>query len=268
MPEPSSSEPRRQRLYRTEAVVLRRRDLGEADRLLTVFTPHAGKLVLQAKGIRKPTSRKAGHLELFNHSHLLVARASTWDLITQAEVIHAFATLHSEMLRANYAYVVAELVDKFTEEHDENQPLFDLLVTTLQRLDTQPKLDVNLRFFEMRLLGLVGYQPQLFHCVRCHDELQPAENFWSHAGGGAVCPRCGEGQPDVVALPLPVFKLLRYLQTQDYDAVMALAPSTTLNFQTERLLQHYMMFVLERNLQSVEFLRRIRSAEYGVGSRE
>lgn len=261
MPEPSSPAEHRQRLYRTEAVVLRRRDHAEADRLLTVFTPRAGKLILQAKGIRKPTSRKAGHLELFSHSTLLVARARTWDLITQAEVIHPFANLHTDMLRANYAYYVAELVDKFTQEHDENQPLFDLLVTTLDRLDTQPKLDVNLRFFEMRLLGLAGYQPQLFRCVLCDDELQPVDNFWSHAAGGAVCPRCGEGQADFLPLPLPVFKLLRYLQTHDYDDVMALAPSAALNVRTELLLQNYIMFVLERNLQSVDFLRRMRSLE-------
>ena len=95
---------RRARVYRTEAVVLRRQDHGETDRLVTVYTPTLGKLVLRAKGVRKPTSRKAGHLELFAHSLLLVAKGHTRDLITQAEVIHPFQQVHEAMLRPNHAY--------------------------------------------------------------------------------------------------------------------------------------------------------------------
>ena len=84
---------RRQRLYRTEAIVLKRRDFGEADRLLTVFTPEHGKLVLLAKGVRKTKSRKAGHVELFTHGTWLVARGRTWDLVTQADTIEPFVGL-------------------------------------------------------------------------------------------------------------------------------------------------------------------------------
>ncbi|MBK7200362.1 DNA repair protein RecO [Candidatus Amarolinea dominans] len=249
---------RRARVYRTEAVVLRRQDHGETDRLLTVFTPMHGKRVLRAKGVRKPTSRKTGHLELFAHSLLLVAKGHTWDLITQAELIHPFPQIHEDMLRANYAYYVAELVDRFTTEHDENRLLFDLLVATLQRLDSMPKLDVTLRFFELRLLNLVGYQPQLYHCVNCSDELQPVTNFWNHVGGGVLCPRCGEALAGSEELPLAVFKLLRFVQRSDFDTVLALAPSEALMIQTELLLQRYLMALLERNLKSVDFLRRMR----------
>ncbi|MCB0115895.1 MAG: recombination protein O N-terminal domain-containing protein, partial [Caldilineaceae bacterium] len=68
----------RSRVNRMQGVVLRRRDQGEADRVLTVFTPDQGKRDLIAKGIRKTTSRKAGHLELFTHVSMLVAQARTW----------------------------------------------------------------------------------------------------------------------------------------------------------------------------------------------
>ncbi len=260
VPAPSADAPisHRIRIYRTEAVVLRRLDHGETDRLLTVFTPTHGKLVLRAKGVRKPTSRKTGHLELFAHSSLLVAKGHTWDLITQAELIHPFPQIHEDMLRANYAYYVAELVDRFTTEHDESRPLFELLVATLQRLDSMPKLDVTLRFFELRLLNLVGYQPQLYHCVNCGEELQPVTNFWNHTGGGALCPRCGQAITGSEELPLAVFKLLRFVQRSDFDAVLALAPSEALMIQTELLLQRYLMVLLERNLKSVDFLRRMR----------
>ncbi|MFQ5886561.1 MAG: DNA repair protein RecO, partial [Anaerolineae bacterium] len=83
----------RERLYRAEAIVLRRMNLGEADRLLTLYTPEWGKIRVVAKGVRKPTSRKAGHLELFTHSRLLIAKGRSLDIVTQAETITPFLPL-------------------------------------------------------------------------------------------------------------------------------------------------------------------------------
>ncbi|HTS14391.1 MAG TPA: recombination protein O N-terminal domain-containing protein, partial [Candidatus Sulfotelmatobacter sp.] len=81
------------RLYKTAAIVLKRFDLGEADRVLTVLTPHDGKLRLIAKGVRRPTSRLGGTLEPFAELQLVVARARTFDVVTQASVNEAWLNL-------------------------------------------------------------------------------------------------------------------------------------------------------------------------------
>jgi len=114
----------RERLYQTEAIVLRRSDFGEADRLLTVFTPERGKLRLIAKGARKPSSRKSGHVELFSYSRYLVAVGHDLDIVTQAETIEPFLPLHEDLLRATYAYYVAELTDAFTLNRTRTSPFF------------------------------------------------------------------------------------------------------------------------------------------------
>jgi DNA repair protein RecO (recombination protein O) len=121
----------RVRLYRTEAIVLRRSDFGEADRLLTLYTPEWGKLRVIAKGVRKPTSRKSGHLELFTHSRLLVAKGRNLDIVTQAETLHSFRALREDLLRTGWAYYAAELLDRFVEEGIEDRPLFNLFLATL-----------------------------------------------------------------------------------------------------------------------------------------
>ena len=95
--------PARDRTYRTEAVVLRRKDFGEADRVLTLLTPEHGKVRVVAKGIRKPASRKAGHLDLFMRSKLLVAKGRDLDIITQAETMSAYRPLREYLLRGAYA---------------------------------------------------------------------------------------------------------------------------------------------------------------------
>ena len=248
---------RRQRLYRTEAIVLKRRDFGEADRLLTVFTPEHGKLVLLAKGVRKTKSRKAGHVELFTHGTWLVARGRTWDLVTQADTIEPFVGLREDLLRTAFAFYLAELVDGFTEERDPHPSLFVLLAESLRRLaSVEPGLlPLAARFGELRLLAIAGYQPQLFHCVECQTRLEPVTNYFSPGDGGVLCPTHGEGRLGAEPLALPVFKALRFIQSREWDDVARLNLSPGLQAELERLLQAYIIFQLERSLRSVAFLR-------------
>src|SRR5215468_7426623 len=110
----------RERTYRTEAIVLRRKDIGEADRILTLFTPQLGKVRAVAKGIRKPRSRKAGHLELFTCTRLLLAVGRDLDIITQAEGIEPYRPLRDDLLRSAYGAYMVELLDRFTPEAEEN----------------------------------------------------------------------------------------------------------------------------------------------------
>lgn len=266
----------RDRLYRTEAIILRRRDQGEADRVLTVFTRMQGKQQLLAKGIRKIKSRKAGHLELFAHSQLLVAKGSTWGIVTQAEMIHAFRPLREDLLRASYAYYFAELVDRFTQEGDENQRLFELLLSALGWLTEAPDPALLARFFEVRLLTLVGYRPQLFQCVRCQENIEPVDNYWSSVEGGVVCPRCAE-QParstsadsrTAQPLALPTLKVLRFVQTRDWETSSRLRLSDRRQAEVEKLLLGYMVFQLERSLKSLGFLQTVRRLLDPVGQRQ
>src|SRR5919205_4390743 len=176
----------RERIYRTEAVILRRSDFGEADRLLTLITP-LGKRRVVAKGARKTPSRLAGHIELFTHTTLLLAVGRNLDIVTQSVILHSFDTLRGDLRRIGAAYYAAELIDRLIEEEDENRPAFDLLVATLQALDTSRNLDLALRFYELHLLGFLGYRPQLHYCAVCQEALTEETNRFSPAAGGALC---------------------------------------------------------------------------------
>ena len=121
----------RVRLYNTEAIILRRTDFGEADRILTLMTPTLGKLRVIAKGVRKITSRKAGHVELFTRARLLLAHGRTFDIVSQAETVDAYRPLREDLLRGSYAHYLSELIDAFAQEGSEDQALYDLLVNGL-----------------------------------------------------------------------------------------------------------------------------------------
>ncbi len=237
---------------------MHRTDFGEADRLLTVYTPRYGRLRLLAKGARKLTSRKAGHVEPFTCVNLLVARGRNLDIVSQVETLEPFRRLHENLELASLSYYVAELTTGFTEEGDSNPPLFDLTVATLSRLCEARDPTLVLRFFELRALGLLGYQPQLFSCMTCQAQLEPVTNYFYPAAGGVVCPCHGEGLPEAVRLALPTFKVLRYMQTHPWDQVGALRIRPETHLDLESVLQSFIVYQLERRLRSVDFIHRLR----------
>ena len=258
----------RQRTYRTRAVILRRRDFGEADRILTIYTPDHGKKTAIAKGIRKTSSRKAGHLELFTHTALLLAHARTWDIVTEAVTVEAFGRLRQQLDCIGYASYVCELIDCFTEEEDENQLLWDLLLRVLRELDDaalEPtpteKPAALLRWFELHLLSLTGFQPELFHCLDCGDDLEAVTNYLVLHEGGIVCPRCRARREEGEELDVDTLKVLRYLQSQPWNVVSQLSIRPPILLRTQNILYRYLLQILERHLKSTEFLRRLQRLE-------
>ena len=264
--------PDRQRLYRTQAIILRRSDLGEADRLLTLLTPELGKLRVIAKGARKVASRKAGHVELFNRANLLIARGrGELDIVSQAETIEPWRALREDLTRSTYAHYAAELIDRFAEEGTAQPELFDLLCEGLGWFSSATDLALAARYFELRLLNLAGFQPQVFQCVGGGEplaELKDDEAYgWSPAEGGALCPGHMARRSDIARLSLHALKVVRHALRSEYAAFAAPALRESVALEVERALQRYLTFVLERNLKSVEFIHVLRR-EAGVARSE
>jgi DNA repair protein RecO (recombination protein O) len=250
--------PRAERLYRVEAIVIRRRDWGEADRLLTLYTRERGKIQAVAKGARKPTSRKAGHIELFTRTKLLIARSRSIDIITQAETSEVYRPLRESLETSTLAHYFAELLDRFTGEAETDHNLFDLLSLALAWLCEADDSRLVARYYELRLLELAGFRPELHHCPSCGKQLEPLKSFFSSAQGGVLCPTCGQSRRDAFPLSLKAFKVLRYGQTHDWDQFRRLRLTASLHAEIEKTLYLYLLYVLERNLKSVEFLRQLR----------
>jgi DNA repair protein RecO (recombination protein O) len=248
----------RERVYQTEAIVLHRADIGEADRVLTVFTPRRGKVRAVAKGIRRPISKMAGHLELFTHTQLLIAHGRDLDLITQAHAIHTFPGIRGNLWRVAYASYAVELVDRFTEEGDEQSTLFALLLRILQYMDSAQRLDTALYWFELHLLDLLGYRPELRVCVSCGHALEPVVNGFSAASGGVLCPLCRRQTGHQREISVDALKVLRYLQAQDLPEALRVRLEGDLRGEVEGLVEEYLHTLLEHDLASADFLRDLR----------
>jgi DNA repair protein RecO (recombination protein O) len=250
--------PATQRSLKTEAIVLRHSDMGEADRLLTMFSRDAGIIRAVAKGARRIHSRKAGHLEPFTRVNLMLARSHELWIVTQAVAIDLYIPLHEDLVLTSMAAYVLELIDRFSYEEGENRSLYQLLVDTLERLTKGDPLFTAVHYFELHLLDSVGFRPQLFNCVRCKEVIKPQDQFFSAIQGGAVCPRCGSLVPDARPITTDALKYLRNFQRTPYSRLLQAAPSALVEKEVETLLQVYNTFLLERRLNTPLFINEVR----------
>jgi DNA repair protein RecO (recombination protein O) len=246
------------RNYQTEAIIIKKVKLGEADRILTLYTPHLGKIQAVAKGVRRPRSKMSGHLELLTHSLVSLARGKNIDTITGSQTINSFLPVKSDLKLTSCALYATELVNQFTAENIENQPLFQLLLETMHRLCHGGDNELVLRYFELHLLNEVGYRPQLQQCVSCHAILKAVTNSFCPSAGGILCPGCRQDQPQSYPLSVNAQKVLLLLQDNDYTVASGLKIDPGLSRQLEMVMRNYLRYLLEREIKSAAWLDTLR----------
>jgi len=247
------------RSFRAEAVVLRHADWGEADRILALYTRQRGKLRVVAKGARRIKSRKAGHLEPFTRVTLQLARGREMPIVTQADTVEAYLALREDLVKTAQAAYLVELLDRFTyEDESENPAIFHLLTDSLARVAAQPDPWLALRYYEVRLLDYLGFRPHLFECANCRAQIVAEDQFFSPAAGGALCPRCGRGLPGARPISVDALRNLRHFQRSPYSEAQRARPSAEVRAEIEALMQGYITYQLERELNSPGFLRQIK----------
>jgi DNA repair protein RecO (recombination protein O) len=252
--------PRPSRTQRIEAIILKHADFGEADRLVTLYSREEGKLRAIAKGARKPGSRKGGHLEPFSRASLLLSKGREIPVVEQAEAVELNSTLSQDLVALGYASYAVELLDKFSADHDENRGVYRLIRDTLQRLASGEDLQLAVRFYEVKLLEQMGFRPELQNCLNCGRKIEPEDQYFSFEQGGVLCPACG-AQLRAQRISLGALKVLRHLQRSDYAEAKRAKPAPAVQLELESLMNLYVSYLLERNLNTPKFLRRVRRNE-------
>lgn len=268
-------------VYKVAAVVLRHQPVGEADRVLTLFTLEYGKLRVSARGVRKTTSRLAGRVQPYTEGRFLLARGRTLDVVAQAEVVRSFAGLQQDLLRSAYAACVAELVDRFLPERDRHAEVFAALVDALGVIDTagEDEAEVYALWFSLRLADSLGYRPELDRCLACGRALPsgapsgdpdavPAARggagwAFSPAAGGALCPACAAGETSAVRVAPGVLATGAYLLRGTAEHARRLRVPERQRRALAALVQAHLEYHLDGRLRAPAVIARLRQAGRG-----
>lgn len=152
------------RNYKSEGIVLRRKNIGEADRILTVFTQKYGKIQVKAPGVRKITSRRSAHVELLNYSVLTLYKSfrSQLPIVVEAQTLENYTLIKKDLKKIGLAFYICELINSFCPENQENHKIFYLVKNTLFALENSSNSNFIVDNFEKELLGFLGFTPKLY----------------------------------------------------------------------------------------------------------
>lgn len=248
--------------YTASGLVLHRINLGETDRILTLYTREHGKLSAVAKGARGAKTRFGGVSELFTFSRLLLGTGKSLDIVSQAEIAESFPAIRTDLDLLARATYLCELLDRFTQERDalNSAELFDLTVSALHLLSHATDApDVIVHAYELHLLTTLGYAPELDVCVVCGEELPRRTLGFSSALGGVLCPSDRWRAEDALPLSPDTAEILRTLRDTDNETLLTLRPVRKIAAEMDKILRWYLRSRTDREVRSAEFLDQIRA---------
>ena len=246
-----------------EGIVLRKYYLRETSYILVLYTREYGKIRGVLKGVRKPFPQFAGNFEIFALCQLLFYRKKkrALDLITQCEAVEYFSKTRSDFEKLMYASYFAELVDAVTVENDVNPEIFDIFKGSLSMLGRASGAKRVRRIFEIKLLGALGFSPQVDECVKCSAPVEE-KSFFSVASGGIMCARCHKGQCGNIPVSLGTIKFMRKIQASDINRTEHIKLSREVGIEIERMLDGFVRFQIGRPIKTLKFLNDIKA--FGV----
>ncbi len=250
--------------YTANGLVVHRLDLGENDRILTLFTREHGKISAVAKSARRAKSRLSGATELFTHSRLLLGTGKNLDVIAQCEIAHSFPELRQDLERLARATYFCELLDRTTLERDAaaSGELFDLTISALTLLQREnPYLDGVVHAYELRLLAILGYAPVLDRCVKCGEPLERRQIGFSPSLGGTLCGADRYKADDAVTLSQESLEIMQTLTSAGARTLLALHPTPKTASEVARALRWFLRTRVDRALKSADFLDQLRAGK-------
>ncbi|HHW14317.1 MAG TPA: DNA repair protein RecO [Firmicutes bacterium] len=256
-------------LYSTEAIVLRTRPLGEADVLVTLLTRVEGKVEAAARGARRGRSRLLAATQPFTESRLMLWRGRSLDSLSQAEVLESFRGLQRDLLRLSCATYAAALLDHFLGEREPNPAAYGLcreVFGYFSRAEGRDQLLKGVHAFELRLLRILGYEPEVSRCAACGGGLGSTVRF-SLALGGALCAQCFPRDPQALRVSTGALALLSRLAETPWDRLQVIDARGQAG-EVRRLLWGFIDFRREGALKARQFLELVcGEPEEGVGGK-
>jgi DNA repair protein RecO (recombination protein O) len=255
-------------IHRTQAVVLRSRKIRESSKVVVLFSQNFGKISTIAKGSLKPKSKFGSSLELFTHSAIIFYKKETRDLhtLSSSEIVNAFDNIRKDVIKLAYASVASEMVERLVPQEEPNKGLFTLLVSALREIDAaqRPHLEILLSSYQLKVLHLVGYGPELARCVRCGRQV--GERVWfGLMSGGVLCPMCKDKDLHTVTMTMAALDLLRGYEAEPIEKIGRSRSADKVTREAADVVNSFVRVQIGEGtgVKSLEFLERIRDAGNG-----
>jgi DNA repair protein RecO (recombination protein O) len=250
-------------LFTTNAIVTRSLNYGESDKIITFFTTDFGKLKGIAKGARRSRKRFQNALGLFSHLRLIFFDKEGMGLVRaeSCDILHSFPKIKEDLKKILYGYYYLELVNEMAGEREGNREAFELLLSFLLNLEERDPHEEQLRLFEIRMLSLFGYRPNMEKCDLCkkgwEDLREIPTVFFSLEKGALVCERCSTMRNNLIPLSLGTARLIEKISQSELDKIYRLRFTFQALSESRDLLPKFISYQLGKELRSLKALKEI-----------
>jgi len=235
--------------YRTQGLVLKKIDRGEADRIFTIYTKDFGKLEILGKAIRKISSKLRSGADIFYLSEIEFIQGKAYKTLTDAILIDKFENLRKNSLRLRIAYKISEILDGLIKGQEADENIWQLLNETFRKLSTPSlaasHLSLTYYYFLWNFLSILGYQPEIYQCAVCREKLKPEKLYFSHKDGGIICQNCIAKVKSAKELKPEIIKILRIIFKKDWRTLSKLKIDPQYINSLSSISKEYLSWVLE-----------------------
>jgi len=242
-------------IVKTEGIVLKSFDFRETSRIAVFFTRDFGKVKGVLKGIRKDPRKFSSSVELFSLNEIIYYqyRNSDIHLISHCDMKDFYPGLRQDLERMTAASYAAELVDTLLPAEEENPEIYDLMQAFLKALQATADVSKLVQTFQIKILSLSGFRPHLETCVSCSKKVEDAPRF-SLRLGGLLCGECKDTGAEATPISLGAVASILHIQKNNWDASLRLGMAPFIKKELKYVLNHFLVFHLERHLRSTRFL--------------
>lgn len=251
---------------KTEGIVLKHTNLGEADRILTILTRNNGKIKAIAKGCRKPRSSLLSSSEVFVFSEFVLYKGTNFYHISQAVTRETFYSIRKDLLKLSYATYFAELAETVADEDMPNERLFLLLAKALYYLSTGeiPMGLIHLAY-QLKLMDISGYRPNLGRCTLCRKAGEDFARF-SVESGGVICGECCSGENtgeygNTFRIGRNTTDAIKFLLNTEISRLNTRKIDNTTFNEIDKIMRAFIRMHLDKRFKSLDFLDDIKDSE-------
>ena len=244
-------------LFQTNAIVIRSLHYGESDKIVTFFTQDFGKLKGIAKGARRSRKRFQNALGLFTHLRLRLFEREGAGLarIEGCDILHSFPGIREDLRRIYYGNYYLELVNEMAGERESNPEAYTVLLAFLTNLETLEPQEEQLRMFEIRILSLFGYRPNMGCCAMCKREWEDLREspsvFFSLEKGTLICKPCSQAGGNLLPVSLGTARLIEGVSQMDLAKLPRLKFTAQALSESRGLLPRFITHQLGKELKSL-----------------
>jgi len=242
-------------IAKTEGIVLKSFDFRETSRIVTFFTSDFGKVKGVLKGIRKDPSKFGSSVDRFSVNDIVYYqhRNSDIHLVSQCDMKGYFAGLRGDLKRMTAASYAVELIDTVMPIEQQNLEIYQLMQDFLTDLQTVQDISKLVHMFQIKILSMSGFKPHLESCVRCSTRIREAAKFNLRLGG-LICPGCQDIPGEAVTISKGAVASILHVQQALWSQALRLGISAPIKQELKYVLNHFLVFHLDRHLRSTQFL--------------